>query len=127
MSDRCIKNTDREIWREKEKDFYSPSIHVTEQGEIGINVGGYVIVKPIQDWHKCQGQLRLQIDVATGAKSIAKQLQKQSDLLTLGLMQEKNKVTKLYDVLTLILNENFSGQSTLSPYAKRQADEALDI
>ncbi len=81
MDDNCVKNTDREIWREKEEDFYSPSIHVTEQGKIGINVGGYVIIKPIQDWHKCQGQLRLQTDVAMGAKSIAAQLQGENERL----------------------------------------------
>ena len=41
----------------------------------------------------------------------------------IGRLQAENK--KLQDVLNLILNENFSGQSTLSPYAKRQADQAL--
>ena len=46
------QNTDKEIWRENEDDYYSPSIHVTEQGAIGIDVGGTVIVKSIKDWHK---------------------------------------------------------------------------
>lgn len=46
------KNTDREIWREIESDYYSASIHVTEQGHIGINVGGCVAVMPINEWHK---------------------------------------------------------------------------
>ena len=45
------KNTDKHIWRLDENDPYSPSIHVTENGHIGINVGGTVIVKPIKDWH----------------------------------------------------------------------------
>lgn len=47
-------NTDRELYREPDKgggDFYSDSIHVTENGGIGINVGGSVIVKPLRDWH----------------------------------------------------------------------------
>lgn len=47
-----VQNTDRELWREKEGDYYSPSIHVTEQGGIGIDVGGYVIVMPLRGWHK---------------------------------------------------------------------------
>lgn len=47
----ACKNTDVEIWREREGDFYSPSIHVTEGGGIGLDVGGHVIVKPIRDWH----------------------------------------------------------------------------
>ena len=45
----CI-NTDKEIWRKVKDDYYSPSIHVTEEGNIGINVYGQVIVMPIEDW-----------------------------------------------------------------------------
>jgi hypothetical protein len=45
-------NTDKEIWRRTADDYYSPSIHVTEDNGIGINVGGHVIVKPVEDWHK---------------------------------------------------------------------------
>ena len=51
MSDAC-ENTDREIWREREGDYYADSIHVTKAGGIGLNVGGRVIVMSIQDWHK---------------------------------------------------------------------------
>jgi hypothetical protein len=43
-------NTDRELWRE-EDDYYAPSIHVTAHGAIGINVGGRVYVKTVQEWH----------------------------------------------------------------------------
>ena len=53
MSDQepiAYKNTDREIWRRVPGDAYSPSIFVTESGGIGLNVGGFVIVKPIEDW-----------------------------------------------------------------------------
>jgi hypothetical protein len=46
----CV-NTDKELWREKEGDYYSPSLFVTERGGIGINVGGYCIVMPIEKWH----------------------------------------------------------------------------
>jgi hypothetical protein len=45
-------NTDRELWREREGDFYADSIHVTAQGSIGINVGGLVIVMPLKEWHQ---------------------------------------------------------------------------
>ncbi len=48
----CCENTDKELWREKEDDYYSPSIHVTKDGRIGINVGGFVHVKSARDWHK---------------------------------------------------------------------------
>ena len=48
----CCANTDKEIWRETQDDFYAPSIHVTKDGKIGINVAGSVFVKDIRDWHK---------------------------------------------------------------------------
>lgn len=48
---RAHANTDRELWRETPGDYYSPSIHVTKGGGIGINVGGTVIVRPVREWH----------------------------------------------------------------------------
>lgn len=62
MNDSIPKmNTDREIWRKKEGDFYSPSIHVTEHLGIGIDVSGHVIVMPIEKWHAL-GRLRIALD-----------------------------------------------------------------
>lgn len=46
----CV-NTDRELWRETAGDYYAPSLFVTAGGGIGINVGGYVHVLPIREWH----------------------------------------------------------------------------
>jgi hypothetical protein len=51
MSEGPFANTDREIWRQTPDDYYSPSIHVTAAGSIGMNVGGKVIVLPAQSWH----------------------------------------------------------------------------
>ena len=51
MIEHACKNTDKEIWR-KTDSFYSPSIHVTNGGCVGINVGGHVIVAPVELWHK---------------------------------------------------------------------------
>lgn len=48
----AAENTDREIWREREGDYYADSIHVTQQGGIGINCGGHVIQMPVRDWHR---------------------------------------------------------------------------
>ena len=45
------QNTDKEIWRERPDDYYSDSIHVTQTGGIGINVGGTVFVRPVREWH----------------------------------------------------------------------------
>lgn len=52
MTEVTCENTDRELWRESPDDYYSPSLHVTAQGGIGMNVGGYVIVMPIRQWHE---------------------------------------------------------------------------
>lgn len=50
------QNTDRELWREVEGDYYAPSIHVTKDGGIGTNVGGHVVVMPLRDWHALAGR-----------------------------------------------------------------------
>lgn len=47
-----FKNTDKELWREDPGNYYSPSLHVTVQGNIGINVGGLVIIMPARSWHE---------------------------------------------------------------------------
>lgn len=46
----CAINTDRELWKET-PDYYSPSIHETENGNIGIDVSGNVLVAPVKMWH----------------------------------------------------------------------------
>ena len=51
-SDQPCVNTDKEIWRERPGGYYADSIHVTADGNIGINCGGYVIVMPVREWHK---------------------------------------------------------------------------
>ncbi|PFP30235.1 hypothetical protein COJ96_05855 [Bacillus sp. AFS073361] len=51
MSEFANVNTDKEIWREIEGDYYAPSIHVHSSGKIGINVGGTVHIKDVRDWH----------------------------------------------------------------------------
>lgn len=57
MSDHPIQNTDREIWNARDDNGYGPSIHVTSEGRIGINVGGTVIVRRVVDWHSSQEDL----------------------------------------------------------------------
>lgn len=44
-------NTDREIYRSPFGSMYDDSIHVTQGGGIGFNVGDHVIVRPLRDWH----------------------------------------------------------------------------
>lgn len=50
---------------------------------------------------------------------------KDYDRATVRAVLKAISFKQLTGTLNLILNENFSGQSTLSPYAKRQADQAL--
>ncbi len=53
MSDeQAAQNTDRELWREREGDYYADSLLVTKEGAIGMNCGGSVFVKPIREWHR---------------------------------------------------------------------------
>lgn len=55
MSDEAANNTDRELWREREGDYYADSLFVTETGGIGINCGGFCFVKPIREWFELAG------------------------------------------------------------------------
>lgn len=52
MPDMPAKNTDTELWREPPGDFYSNSVHITQKGELGINVGGTVFVMTLKQWHE---------------------------------------------------------------------------
>lgn len=57
----ATQNTDRELWREPfpdpPGDYYAPSIHVTAQGGVGINVGGLVYVMTLRNWHSLAERL----------------------------------------------------------------------
>ena len=57
MSDTPRTNTDRELWREREGDYYADSVHITERGGLGIDCGGNVIVKPLRAWHALEREL----------------------------------------------------------------------
>ena len=53
--DAAFKNTDRELWRKVPGDYYSPRIFITQGEGIGIEVGGYCLVFPVEGWH-CLGK-----------------------------------------------------------------------
>jgi len=56
-TDQC-ENTNRELWRGPDEgcgDYYADSIHFTKDGDIGINCGGFVYVKPLREWHRLAG------------------------------------------------------------------------
>lgn len=50
-NDKGAQNEDTEIWRRDKDDYYSPSIFVTKQGNIGINVSGECIIHSVEYWH----------------------------------------------------------------------------
>ena len=56
MSDTPSKNNDKHLWPIPNDDYYAPSIHATEDGRIGMNVGGIVFVKSIREWHSLAGE-----------------------------------------------------------------------
>lgn len=55
------QNTDRELYREPAEpglEYYAPSIHVTQEGAIGIDVGGTVFVRSLRAWHAAMSPWR---------------------------------------------------------------------
>lgn len=48
----AVANTDREIYTTSDPrgDYYGDKIFVTARGDIGFNVGGRCIVRPLRDW-----------------------------------------------------------------------------
>lgn len=76
----AVENTDREIWRGPDLgngDYYADSVHVTQGGGIGMNVGGHVIVMRPREWHSvCKEaiELRNQLDAAEVMLATTKKL-----------------------------------------------------
>ena len=76
----AVENTDRELWRGPDQgngNYYADSVHVTQGGGIGMNVGGHVIVMRPSEWHNvCKEavELRNQLDVAQAKLAATKQL-----------------------------------------------------
>jgi hypothetical protein len=51
-----VVNTDRHLWPDvSDPGAIRESIFVTAEGGIGINVGGYIYVKPLREWHNLAG------------------------------------------------------------------------
>ena len=51
MENEACQNNGRQLWQESDEKGHR-SMHVTEGGGIGINVGGSVWVKPLSEWHR---------------------------------------------------------------------------
>ncbi len=49
----ACENKDRLLWKQgQEDDITANTIHVTDQGGIGIQCGGHAIVAPLKSWHE---------------------------------------------------------------------------
>ena len=68
-----VENTDRELWRQTPGDYYAPSLHVTADGKIGINVGGTVLIADVEIWHglHMRATLKYRIDMASNDQLLA--------------------------------------------------------
>lgn len=55
--DMPITSNERELWREREGDYYANSVSVTPDGALCINVGGAVICKQLAGWHSLAGPI----------------------------------------------------------------------
>ena len=64
------KNTDRELWRESDdRSQCTPSIHVTQDGRIGISVGGTVTTRTVREWHELANHPRVPFIAPNGMTS----------------------------------------------------------
>lgn len=108
-----VKNTDVELWREPTNEpgmsYYMPSVHVTQAGKIGINVGGSVYVKSLTEWHELAGGSLVQSpnpsDQSTQEKleeirSALCDWNKPSKMASIDLEENVEKVARLIDSAT---------------------------
>lgn len=51
QEDQTCENTDNHLFYDDDNIGYSSSCHMTKNKTLGINVGGYVIVKTLREWH----------------------------------------------------------------------------
>lgn len=66
------ENTDALLWRDDPDDFYSPSIYVTQDDGIAINVGGHVHVRSVKQWHAMAERLAKLEKVAAALPELIK-------------------------------------------------------
>lgn len=94
MSDTPCENTDVELWREPCKtlgmEYYKPSVHVTKEGGIGINVGGTVCVKTLTAWHNLEAELADEKELHSWAKHYREKAEAKNKRLVGALEQIAN-------------------------------------
>jgi len=60
--DSGFRSTDRELWR-SDGGFYADKVYSTIGNEIGINIGGVVIVKTPAEWHRLASGISSEIKI----------------------------------------------------------------
>ena len=116
--ERAASNTDKELWREAD-DYYAASIHVTKSGGIGINVGGSVIVKPLQEWH------RLAFQRPADAGDVARVYEKAAKIVENEIHQYENPEIAGH-MADLACRIRAAASASLSPNREDVLLEALD-
>lgn len=77
MSDQPVQNTDRELWRES-RDAFSPSVHVTAHGLIGIHAGGTVVEMTPRAWIELAKMKGCAVDVRWQAETLCRDLENEA-------------------------------------------------
>lgn len=101
-------STDRELWREREGDYYADSIHVTREGYIGINSGGFVQVKSVQTWASAMRDLaatRAERDEALKSREMHRETWKAMDAERAKAEAERDAARKDRDRLREALEQ----------------------
>ena len=122
----AVANTDKELWRRVSDDYYSPSIHVTQGGGIGINVGGRVIVASVEKWHLALATLEALAEenakLKTALKELAENIHPEA-----AYISRVEEYTKLECQFYALQDENASLKAELDGYKIRVALDAETI
>ena len=109
------ENTDTHLWPIVSETPYAPSLRITAEGALSINVGSLVIVKPIEEWHALAladldartAELRSRLQPAAaaeapGAERVNKTLADANDLLasiSAALAEQEEENERLREAL----------------------------
>lgn len=109
------KNTDKELFREVKGDYYSPSLHVTKNGLIGIDVGGSVHVMSLREWHKRAESFIVKTETAHNSDYEASPKLKAKDFTVATTQQLKAEIRSLLNDNESYIKEvlNYNGMREL--------------
>ena len=92
---RPTKNTDTHLFSEVESDYYSYSCHMTQDRLLGIDVGGYVKVMSLKDWHQLEQQLAEKEKEIANAKQTIEDLEEAERLYLRQWVKTTKSITEM--------------------------------